>query len=325
VQRRACGRDLALSIRMAATVLLLLALYAGVFALLVWLFRHGVLGGWGLVLIVLAAVGGIWTQHASLDRLALRAVGARVVSPAEAPKLHATLARLASLADVPVPRAAVIDSDVPDAFAAGRGPSRSTVAITRGLVRALDPPEIEAVLAHEMAHIANRDGAVMTFASFPALTARQGIADAPWKLWVLGFPLMVLVCAVYAVGLCLMLSLSRCREFAADRGAVLLTGAPEQLMSALQKIAGTMPQIPQSDLRRVARMSAFFIVPTNIRAWTHPPLEVRLARLSELARELGRAAPPVSISRWRSALSGLGAFAAVFSLFLVAGGLVLLR
>ena len=134
----------------------------------------------------------------------------------------------------------------------------------------------------------------MTFASFPALTLREAIRSAPWKLWVFGFPLMVLACAFYAAGLGIMLTISRCREYAADRGAVLLTGTPEQLMSALQKISSEMFRIPQRDLREVQAMNAFFIIPASVKRATselfmdHPPLEKRLAALEKIARDMGR-------------------------------------
>ena len=311
---------------MTATGLLLLGLYALALVPPLWLMTQGWLDakwalGWdGGVLLLL------WLQYRSLDSLALRAAAASFVGPEQAPELHGALEKLASLADVPKPRAAVVWSDVPDAFATGRNPQRSTVAITRGLVAALEPAELEAVLAHELSHVANRDGAVMTFASFPALSLREAIRAASWKLWVFGFPLMVLVCLFYLVGLGIMLTISRCREYSADRGAVLLTGAPEQLMSALQKIAGRMAEIPSADLRQVASMSAFFIVPTNLRALTHPPLEKRLARLADMARELGKPAPPRPDveTATRRALAGVVAFAIVFAVFTVAG-LALLR
>ncbi|MDX6422964.1 MAG: heat shock protein HtpX, partial [Gaiellaceae bacterium] len=222
-------------------------------------------------------------------------------------------------------RVAVIDSMVPNAFATGRAPARSTIAITRRLLAELEPPEMEAVLAHELAHVVNRDGAVMTVAGSPALALREVIRGASWKLWVFGLPLMVLACLAYALSLGLMLTVSRCREYAADRGAALMTGAPEQLMSALQKIAGRMPQIPEQDLRNVAAMSAFFILPTKLRSFTHPPLDKRLARLASLASELGRLDFPVAEAstdrRTRRAdlLLLLVTFVAVFAVVMLVG------
>jgi heat shock protein HtpX len=310
---------------MGVTSLLLLGLYLAVLVPPLWLFQQDVLPAkyaFGFDAVVL---GLLVLQYTSLDRLALRASRARIVTASEAPTLHAVLEKLAGLADVPKPRAAVIESGVPNAFAAGRSPQRSTVAITRGLVDRLEPEEIEAVLAHELSHIANRDGAVMTLASFPAVTLREAIGSAPWKMWVFGFPLMLLACVYYVVGLGIMLTISRCREFSADRGAVLLTGAPEQLMSALQKIAGSISGIPATDLRAVSQMSALFILPTNARALTHPALAKRLARLEEMSRELGTAEQPRRARTTTSnAVAGVWAFVVVFTVVL-AVGLVVLR
>ncbi|MBD0328768.1 MAG: M48 family metalloprotease [Thermoleophilia bacterium] len=169
----------------------------------------------------------------------------------------------------------------------------------------------------------------MTFAAFPALTLREALASARLRVWIFGLPFMLLGCLLYGLALASMLVVSRCREYAADRGAVLLTGAPEQLMSALQKIAGSIARIPSADLRRVERMSAFFVVPTKLRSLTHPPLEKRLERLSALARELGRGdAPPVPLpaavaGSGSRLLPGLVAFAVAFPLFVALGLLVL--
>jgi heat shock protein HtpX len=311
---------------MAAAMIVLVALYAAALAAPLWLWSLGLLP-WHYALgadaLVLALLGA---QYAALDRAALRATEARVVSRAEAPKLHAAVERLAALADIPKPRVAVIDHSVPNAFAAGRNPNHSTVAITRGLVADLRSPEIEAVLAHELMHVSNRDGAVMTVASFPALSLREAIRGAPWKLWVFGLPVMLLACLGYALSMGLMLTVSRCREYAADRGAAFLTGAPEELMSALQKIAGRMPQIPDQDLRSVAVMSAFFIIPTTRGSRMHPALEKRLARLAAIARELGEpdvagAAGVVHTARTRRAdlIAGFAVFAVVFFAVVLVG------
>jgi heat shock protein HtpX len=322
MQRKPCGRDFALSARMGVTCLLLVGLYLAALVPPLWLYHHGFLEaklafGFEAVVAALFAL-----QYVSLDTAALRASRARVVSASEAPQLHAALEKLAALADIPVPRAALVESEMPNAFAAGRSPQRSTIAITRGLAERLEPQEIEAVLAHEMSHIANRDGAVMTFASFPALTLREAIRSAPWKMWVFGFPIMVVACVFYGVGLGIMLTISRCREYTADRGAAMLTGAPEQLMAALQKIAGSISAIPSTDLRTVSRMSAFFILPTNLRALTHPPIERRLARLAELSRELGQPSPPRASSA-SALVTGVVAFGVTFGVFVALALLVL--
>jgi heat shock protein HtpX len=252
-------------------------------------------------------IGGLALfQYFTSDKLALASSGAKVVSAEEAPELHAMVERLCALADLPKPRLAIIDTDVPNAFATGRSPKHAAVAVTRGLWERLEPREVEGVIAHELSHVGNRDVLVMTLASFFAMLAgvlvrfgmyggllgggRNRDSNGP-PIW-----LIVLVVSVvtYAISFLLIRALSRYREFAADRGAALITGAPENLMSALQKITGEMARIPQRDLRQVASMNAFFIVPTNIRSraagllQTHPPTEKRLAALAEIAREMGR-------------------------------------
>jgi heat shock protein HtpX len=325
MKRKSSGRDLTTSVAMTAALAVLAAIYSAALAAPLWLGSVGFLA-WHYALGVDALVLGLLAaQYLALDRAALRAAGARLVSEGEGPRLHGAVERLAALADIPKPRVAVIDSMVPNAFATGRDPARSTIAITRGLVAELEPPEVEAVLAHELAHVVNRDGAVMTIASFPALTLGEVIRGAPWKMWVLGLPLMVLACLGYALSMGLMLTVSRCREYTADRGAAVLTGAPEQLMSALQKIASRMPQIPEQDLRSVAAMSAFFILPTKVRSLTHPPLDKRLARLAVLAHELGRpdvpfaAAATTRRARRVDLLAALVTFAAVFAVVVLVG------
>jgi heat shock protein HtpX len=222
--------------------------------------------------------------------------------------------RLCALAGLPKPRVAIIPSDVPNAFATGRNPKHAAVAVTEGLMRRLEPQEIEAVLAHELSHVANRDVLIMTLASFfamlAALITRWGLYFGMWgggmgggnnnsnnnggnqvPVWLIVFAVSVIT---YAISFVLIRSISRYREYTADRGSALMTGAPENLMSALQKIASNITQIPQQDLREVAGMNAFFIVPTNWRTQVgelfmdHPPLEKRLAALSKIAREMGR-------------------------------------
>jgi heat shock protein HtpX len=257
-----------------------------------------------LVIVLGLAVFQYWTS----DKLALKASGARIVSADEAPELHAMVDRLCAMADLPKPRVAIIDTDVPNAFATGRSPKHAAVAVTRGLWERLEPREIEGVLAHELSHIANRDVLVMTVASFFAMLAamltRIGLYSGMFggfggnrdnnnqvPVWLIVF-LVSLV--TYAISFILLQLISRYREYAADRGSALITGAPEHLMSALQKIASDMLRIPQRDLREVSGMNAFFIVPTNWKQnlgelmMSHPPLEKRLAALEQIAREMGR-------------------------------------
>jgi heat shock protein HtpX len=305
VKRKSFGRDRGLSLRILFTSGLLGLLYLG-FALV--LFQVLNVGLAPMLVIVLGlAVVQYWTS----DKLALAAAGAKVVSAEEEPELHATVERLCAMADLPKPRIAVIDTDVPNAFATGRSPKHAAVAVTNGLRRRLDTQEVEAVLAHELSHIANRDVLIMTVASFfamlAALLTRFGLYAGMFG----GFgggdrrdgnnnqvPVWLIVLAVsivtYLISYILIRTISRYREYAADRGSALITGAPENLMSALNKIASGITQIPQQDLREVAGMNAFFIVPTNWRQQVgelfmdHPPLEKRIAALSAIAREMGR-------------------------------------
>src|SRR5213078_256860 len=208
------------------------------------------------------------------------------------------------------PRVAVIDTDVPNAFATGRNPKHAAVAVTRGLWERLEPQEVEGVLAHELSHVANRDVLVMTVASFFAMLAGMLTRFGLYAGMFGGFGgrnsnnnnnsvpvwLIVLLVSVvtYFLSQILILAISRYREFAADRGSALITGAPEHLMSALQKISSEMFRIPQRDLREVEAMNAFFIVPASVKQSmasmfaTHPPLDQRLERLAEIAREMGR-------------------------------------
>jgi heat shock protein HtpX len=305
MKRKAYGRDAGLSLRMLFTTSLLGLLYV-LFAVALFYLLNA-----GLVLMIVIVGVMAFVQYFTSDKLALAASGAKVVSPDEAPQLHEMIERLCGLADLPKPRVAVIESDVPNAFATGRNKKHAAVAVTTGLWNRLEPREVEGVLAHELSHIANRDVLVMTVASFFAMVAglltRFGLYSGMFggfggnrdnnnsvPVW-----LIVLLVSVvtYFLSQILILALSRYREFAADRGSALITGAPEYLMSALQKIASGITQIPQQDLRQVESMNAFFIVPTNWRSragqlfMTHPPLEKRLQALEEIAREMGR---PVS-------------------------------
>jgi heat shock protein HtpX len=303
MKRKAYGRDAGLTLRMVFTTSLLGLLYVA-FALALFYILNA-----GLVL-MLVIVGGIAIfQYFTSDKLALRAAGAKVVGPDEAPQLHAMIERLCAMADLPKPRVAVIDSEVPNAFATGRNQKHSAVAVTTGLWNRLDEREVEGVLAHELSHIANRDVLVMTVASFfamlAALLTRFGLYSGMFggfgggrdnnnnsvPVWLI---VLLVSIVTYFLSQILILAISRYREFAADRGSALITGAPEHLMSALQKIASQITMIPQRDLREVEGMNAFFIVPTNWKKrtselfMTHPPLEKRLAALSEIAREMGR-------------------------------------
>jgi heat shock protein HtpX len=287
MKRKAYGRDLGLSVRMGLTLFLFGALYVGLFALLL---QSGVSIGFAILL----GAGGPLVQWWVSDRIALAASRAKIVTPEEAPELHAMIDRLCAMAELPKPRVAVIPTDVPNAFATGRSPKHSAVAVTRGLWERLSPQEVEGVLAHELSHIGNRDVTVMTFASVISNIAAMIMWFGGGGRNREGPPIWLIALVVYFVSYFLILALSRYREFSADRGAALITGAPENLMSALQRIAGEMLRIPQRDLRQVEGMNAFFIVPTNWKKsaagffMTHPPLEKRLARLAAIAQEMGR-------------------------------------
>jgi heat shock protein HtpX len=288
---------------MLLTMFLLGALYV---VFVVVLLQAGV--GTGLMLVIVGALA--LAQLFLSDKIALRAMGAREVSPEEAPGLHAMIERLCIQADLPKPRVAVADTDVPNAFAIGRSPKKATVCATTGIMRTLQPHELEGVMAHELAHVKNRDVLIMTIASFFASVAAM-IAQNGFLFGGFGFGggsdddegghpafLVVLLVSllVYALSTVLMLALSRYREFAADRGAALVTGRPSALASALMGISGQMQRIPDRDLRTVGQLNAFFIVPTSVKRATaslfstHPPLEARIARLQRLEAQLQGAA-----------------------------------
>jgi heat shock protein HtpX len=305
VKRKTYGRDRGLTLRMLATGGLLGLLYV-VFAVVLFSVLNV-----GLAPMLVIVIGLAVVQYYTSDKLALAASGAKVVSEQDAPELHAMVERLCAMAGLPKPRVAVVDTDVPNAFATGRNPNHAVIAVTTGLWRRLEPQEIEAVLAHELSHVANRDVLVMTVASFfamlAALITRFGLYFGMFGGFgggrsnnnnQGGVPIWLILLAVsvvtYAISYVLIRTLSRYREYAADRGSALITGAPENLMSALQKISSGITQIPQRDLREVAGMNAFFIMPTNWRQqmseifMDHPPLEKRLSALSAIAREMGR-------------------------------------
>jgi heat shock protein HtpX len=280
---------------MLLTFFLLGALYVAFTGIL---FASG--AGIGILVVVIAGLS--LSQLFLSDKLAMSAMGAKVVSPAEAPGLHAMIERLCIQADLPKPRIAVAESDVPNAFAMGRSQKSSTVCVTTAITEALEPHELEGVLAHELTHVKNRDVMIMTIASFFAsiasLITQFGFffggwgggdddGDGP------GFAVVLLASfVVYIVSFFLMLALSRYREFSADRGAALITGRPSALASALMKLNGAMQRVPDQDLRQAERMNAFFIVPTSVKSsihtlfQTHPPMEKRIAALQQMEAQL---------------------------------------
>lgn len=264
--------------------------------------------GFDALTVLILSGGMLWMQWYFSDSMALNAMRAREVTPEQAPQLHGMIDRLCALADMPKPRVAIADTDIPNAFATGRSPSRSAVCVTTGLLRRLDREELEAVLSHELSHVAHRDVTVMTVASFAAIAAGIMVRTAMWgglrrnnrdQNAALVFMAVMLVSAlVYFVSFLLTRALSRYRELAADRGGALLTGNPAALAEALQKISGEMAQIPTQDIRQLEPVNAFMIAPALHRHGegfdlgalfsTHPPLQQRLANLAKIANEIGR-------------------------------------
>ncbi|MGZ4333359.1 MAG: zinc metalloprotease HtpX [Gaiellaceae bacterium] len=300
MKRKSYGRDAGLTLRMILTSGLLGLLYV-IFAVVLFQVLNV-----GLVPMLLIVVGIAFFQYYTSDKLALAAAGAKVVSRDEQPQLHDMVERLCAMADLPKPKVAIMDTPVPNAFATGRSPKHAAVCVTTGLWERLEPKEVEGVLAHELSHIANRDVLVMTVASFFAMLAamltRFGLYAGMWgggdrrdnngpPVWLI---ILVVSMVVYVISFVLIRMISRYREYAADRGSALITGAPEYLMSALQKISSQMTLIPNRDLRQVEGMNAFFIIPAKVKGATaelfmdHPPIEKRLAALAEIAREMGR-------------------------------------
>jgi heat shock protein HtpX len=300
------GKDTGLQVRMLTTIFLLGLVYV-VFAGVIFA------AGGSAVAIALFAAVLFAVQFFASDKIALRAMGAREVTPAEAPELHAMIERLCIQADIPKPRVAVAQTAMPNAFAMGRSQKHATICATTGILNLLSPAELEGVLAHEVTHIVNRDVAIMTLASFFASIASTIVQfgfffgggygggnsdnddDNP------SFMVVILVSvAVYIVSFLLMQMLSRYREFAADRGAAVITGRPSALSSALLKISGAMERTPTQDLRAAGELNAFFIVPASLKNSifnlfaTHPPLEKRIEALSRLESQLQSGARPVA-------------------------------
>jgi heat shock protein HtpX len=287
-------RDTGLQFRMLFTLLLLGLLYSAFAAVLLT-------AGAGVAVMAVFIAGLALAQLFLSDKLALAAMGAKVVSPQDAPGLHAMIDRLCIQADLPKPRIAIADSKMPNAFAMGRSQKSAVVCATTGIMDALEPHELEAVMAHELTHVKNRDVLIMTVASFFATIASM---IAQLGLWFGGgfgddddgaLPFIVILLVsfvVYIVSFFLMLALSRYREFSADRGAALITGRPSALSSALTKIANNMQLVPDQDLRTVGKMNAFFIVPTSVKSsiatlfMSHPPIEKRIAALSRIESQL---------------------------------------
>ena len=295
-------KDRGLTARMTLVMFLLGALFVALIVALMIVFR----GSGFAVLIGIAGIGFAIYQWYSSDKVAMRAMRAREVSPQEAPELHGMIDRLCALADMPKPRVGIADTHVPNAFATGRSPDRAVVCVTTGILNTLTAEELEGVLAHELSHVAHRDVLVMTVASSAGIAAGMLTQGAQYGAFFGGgrrdnnggLPIWLVVLIVslivYAVSFVLLKLLSRYREMSADRAGAYLTMKPAALASALQKITGEINQIPERDLRQVSAASALCIAPAikgvSLRTLTstHPPLEKRLEQLARIQAELGR-------------------------------------
>ncbi|MFI5034812.1 MAG: zinc metalloprotease HtpX [Acidimicrobiales bacterium] len=294
-------KDRGLDTRMFITGLALVVLYALiVFALL----RVGVALGFVIVI----GAGLLFSQYYFSDKVAMFSMRAREVTPQQEPRLHQIVDRLCTLADMPKPRVGVSDMDMPNAFATGRSPKHAVVCATRGLMSRLNDEELEAVLAHELSHVAHRDVAVMTIASGVGMLAGLVGRMAMWgammggggrgrngqQIILLELATMLLSVVIYVIAYLLTMALSRYRELAADRSGAILIGKPSVLASALVHVTGDMGKIPRTDLRHTEGMNSFFFAPAlSGRSAaslfsTHPSLEVRLAQLNQLEREMNK-------------------------------------
>jgi len=280
---------------MTGTMFLLGLLYVVFIAVLIAI---GLNAGFVLVF----AVGLLFAQWYFSDSIALHSMGAREVTPEQAPQLHGIVDRLCAMAEMPKPRVAIADVDMPNAFATGRSPNRSVVCVTTGLLRRLDEQELEGVLSHELSHVAHRDVLVMTIASVAGVAAGFLTRMALWggvgrrdsNTALVSLAIIAVSVLVYAVSFVLTRMLSRYRELSADRAGALLTGRPTALASALQKVSGDMAAIPTRDLRKAEAFNAFFFAPAlaggkSLAALfaTHPPLEQRLEQLAKISTQLG--------------------------------------
>lgn len=296
--------DTGLVVRMTTVMFILGGLFVALIVTLIYVLPPQYAPVIGLI-----GLGIAFYQWWSSDKVAMRAMRAREVTPEEAPELHGMIDRLCALADMPKPRVGVAQLDIPNAFATGRSPSRAVVCVTTGILRTLDAEELEGVLAHELSHVAHRDVLVMTLASSAGIVAGMLTRGAQYGGYGLGrsrndnnsgapaFAVALLVSLlVYAVSYLLIRLLSRYRELCADRSGAYLTLKPAALASALQKITGEMAVIPQRDLRASSAMNAFFIAPAISGATlrtltsTHPSLEQRLEQLARIQAELQRPA-----------------------------------
>jgi len=265
--------------------------------------------GLGFLPITVIALIMIMAQWYFSDKIVMWSAGAKVVTREQFPELHNLVERIVARNNLPKPKIAVINTRMPNAFATGKGPKSSLVAVTTGLMDTLNIEELEGVIAHELTHIRNRDVLVLTLASLFSTVA--------WYLMQFGFygglygggmgyggnrnnnsaGAMIIVIAValltWVVSFLIIRAISRYREFAADRGSAQMTGKPIELANALMKISGTMKNVPTRDLRQEEGLNAFFIVPAlsgstigNLFS-THPPIQKRVQKLMEMEASMG--------------------------------------
>ena len=296
--------DTGLTVRMTAVMFLLGALLVAIVVSLMY-----VVGSPGLAFIIgLAGIAVAFFQWWMSDTLAMRAMRAREVSPQDAPELHGMIDRLCEMADMPKPRVAIADTNLPNAFATGRSPKRAVVCVTTGILHTLTAEELEGVIAHELSHVAHRDVLVMTVAATAGIVAGMVTRGAQWGGLGLGrsrssndsngaigfFVVLIISLISYAISFLLLRLLSRYRELCADRSGAYLTQKPSALASALRKISGQMNAVPEKDLRAAQSMNAFFIAPAvrgltlSTLTSTHPPLEQRLDQLAKISASLGQ-------------------------------------
>ena len=300
--------DRGLTFRMLTTAFFIGLLYVVVVGVL---FAVGI----SSILIIVIAGALFIAQFFFSDKIALFSMGGRIVTPDQAPELHAVVDRLCALADMPKPQVAIANTDIPNAFATGRSQKHAVVCATTGILRRLDEPELEAVLAHEISHVAHRDVMVMTIASFLGILAglitriffymglfggfggggggRGGRNGQNIVMIELGIMLFSMI--IYAISFMLTMALSRYRELAADRSGAILIGRPSLLASALVKVSGEMARIPTRDIRSAEHFNAFFFSPVSSRGFsvsslfaTHPPLQKRLDQLNKLEAEMDK-------------------------------------
>jgi len=308
--------DRGLTARMFLTGFFIVVLYAAVIGAL-FLSPLGRTDS-GVIFIVVIALVVAFCQYWFSDKIALWGMHGHIVSPEQEPELHGVIDRLCALADMKKPRVAIAEVDMPNAFATGRNPSNAVVCATRGILRRLDEPELEAVLAHELSHVAHRDVAVMTIASFLGMIAGlltrvmlyaglfggfgggrgggRGGNQGAGQIVLIEMAVLVVSALVYAISFLLTMALSRYRELAADRSGAILIGRPSLLASALIKVTGEMSRIPTRDLRSAEHFNAFYFTPAISNGAslsslfsTHPPLQKRLDQLAKLESEMNQA------------------------------------